>query len=99
MEKYYTYYVVMPGDTLYSIGKRFGVNTKLIAMLNGIKEEEYIYPNQNLIIPRKGIQYYITKDNDTLKSVANVFNISEEFLMKDNKSIYLLPGQLIFYKE
>lgn len=97
--EYYTYYTVMAGDTLYSISKKFNVNPRLVSQLNGLKEEEYIYPNQTIIIPKKGIQYYITKDDDTLSLVAKIFNIDEISLLKNNKSIYLLPGQMMFYRE
>ena len=97
--EYYTYYEVQNGDTLYSISRQFDVNPKLVAELNGIKMEEYIYPKQTLIIPKKGIQYYITKEDDTLKTVSNIFGAREEDIVKQNKTIYLLPEQMIFYRE
>lgn len=97
--EYYTYYTVNKGDTLYSISKKFNVNPKLVSELNGLKVEEYIYPNQTLIIPKKGIQYYITKEDDTLKMVSNIFGTKESEIVEQNKTIYLLPGQMIFYKE
>lgn len=81
------------------IAKEFNVNPKLLAELNGLKLEEYIYPNQTLMIPKKGVQYYITKDEDTLKSVSNVFGVNEEDIISQNKGIYLLSGQMIFYKK
>lgn len=96
---YYTYYTVEQGDTLYQISRKFNVNPKLVAELNGLKIDEYIYPKQTLIIPKKGIQYYITKDDDTLKTVSNIFNAKETDIVNQNKSIYLLPGQMIFYRE
>ena len=96
--EYYTYYNVLNGDTLYSISKKFNVNPKLVSELNGLKEEEYIYPNQTLIIPKKGIEYYITKEDDTLKVISGIFNTSEEEIVKQNKTIYLLPGQMIFLR-
>ena len=69
--EYYTYYTVNKGDTLYSISKKFNVNPKLVSELNGLKVEEYIYPNQTLIIPKKGIQYYISKRRYcTIKRIA-----------------------------
>ena len=70
-----------------------------MAELNGLEVDEYIYPKQTLIIPKKGIQYYITKEDDTLKQVSNVFGTNEESVVKQNKPIYLLPGQMIFYRE
>ncbi len=97
--EYYTYYTVNKGDTLYSISKKFNVNPKLVSELNGLKVDEYIYPNQILIIPKKGIQYYITKEDDTLKMVSKIFNAKEEDITHQNKTIYLLPGQMIFYRE
>ena len=97
--EYYTYYTDMAGDTQYLISKKFNVNPKLVSELNGLKVDEYIYPNQTLIIPKKGIQYYITKEDDTLNVVSKVFGVSENDLVKQNKTIYLLPGQMIFYKE
>ncbi len=96
---YYSYYVIKEGDTLYKISKEFNMNPSLVAELNGLKMEDYIYPNQSLIIPKKGIQYYITTDDDTLKKVSEIFKTSEEKIVKQNNTIYLLPGQMIFYKE
>lgn len=96
---YYSYYVIQSGDSLYKIAQKFNMNPKLIAELNGLKIDDYIYPNQTLIIPKKGVQYYITKDEDTLKNVGNVFGINENEIIKQNQTIYLLPGQMIFYKE
>ncbi len=97
--EYYTYYTVIKGDSLYSISRKFNVNPKLVAELNGLKIDEYIYPDQTLIIPKKGIQYYITKEEDTLKGVANIFGVDEHDLVDQNKSIYLMSEQMIFYKE
>lgn len=96
---YYTYYVIQNGDTLYKIGKEYNLNPKLIAELNGLKYDEYIYPNQTIILPKKGVQYYITKKDDTLKSVAETFKVKESDLANQNQTIYLLDGQMIFYKE
>lgn len=96
--EYVSYYTIKTGDTLYGIARMFNVNPKLVAELNGINMEDYVYPGMNLILPVKGVQYYITKDNDTLKTVGNIFNANESELTSQNKSIYLLPGQMIFYK-
>ena len=96
---FYTYYVIEEGDTLYKIGKKFNFNPKLIAELNGIKYDEYIYPNQTIILPKKGVQYYITKENDTINEISKIFKTNVNEVVKQNETIYLLPGQMIFYKE
>lgn len=47
-------YTVAPGDTLYSIGQRFGVDHTAIAEANGLSDETKLYPGQKLIIPGLG---------------------------------------------
>lgn len=96
---FYTTYEIKKGDTLYKISKDFNVNTKLLSELNGLNIDEYIYPGQTLLIPKKDVSYYITKDGDTLYNVSKIFNTSEQDLVNQNKTIYLLSGQMIYYKK
>ena len=35
---------------------------------------------------------------DTLYTVSKIFNVSEKDLVDQNKTIYLLPEQMIYYK-
>jgi LysM repeat protein len=44
-------YVVQPGDTLYSIARRYGVTVWAIAQANGIRDLGRIYVGQRLVIP------------------------------------------------
>lgn len=95
--KFYTLYEIVTGDTLYKISKEFNVNTKLLAELNGLNLDDYIYPGQVIMIPKKNVSYYITKEGDTLKIVSDIFGTSEEKLVKQNNTIYLMPEQMIYY--
>lgn len=97
--EFYSYYIIKSGDTLYKIAREFDMNPKLIAELNGLKIDDYIYPNQTLKIPKKGVRYYITKENDTLIEVSNIFEEKISDIVSQNKTIYLLPGQFVFYKD
>lgn len=96
---FYTLYEIQKGDTLYKISKEFNVNTKLLAELNGLNLDDYIYTGQTLLIPKKDVSYYITKDGDTLYNVSNIFGVKESDIVDNNKTIYLLPGQMIYYKK
>lgn len=96
---FYTFYEIRKGDTLYKISKYFDVNTKLLAELNGLDVEDYIYPGQTILIPKKEVSYYITKEGDTLYNISNIFNTDTTKLVDQNKTIYLLPGQMIYYKK
>lgn len=94
----FEYYVVKPGDSLYQIGEQFHISPEMLAELNGLEFNEYIYPNQKLLVPKKDVEVYITKDGDTLNLIADDLGIPRENILLYNDNIYLLPEQLIAYK-
>ena len=46
----YDTYVVVKGDTLYKISRRYGVTVDDLVRWNGIKNRNLIYPGQELKI-------------------------------------------------
>lgn len=98
-ESYFDYYTIDKGDNLYQISKKYNINPNLLASLNGLDINDYIYPGQVLLIPNKSYSYYITKEGDTLDMVSKTFNISNSKLIDDNKTIYLLEGQMLVNKK
>ena len=52
-----------------------------------------------VLIPKKNVSYYITKDGDTLDIVSKIFNTEQEKIINSNKTIYLMPGQMIYYNK
>ena len=97
-EIYYEYYTIKRGDNLYQIAKNYNVNPSLLAALNGLDLNEFIYPNQVIMVPKNECSYSLTKDGDTLALVANTFETTENELLKNNSTIYLREGQLIVNK-
>jgi hypothetical protein len=67
-------------------------------VLNGLNMDDYIYPNQVLLLPVGNYSYYITKDGDTLDLVSDLFKKSKDQLIKENETIYLLAGQVLVSK-
>ncbi len=92
-------YVVKKGDTLYKIASIHNVDVNTLAEVNGIKTYDYLYPDQILIIPRSNVEVYVTQLGDTLDTVAIKLGSSKETLIEENKTIYLLPEQLIVYRK
>ena len=67
-------------------------------MINGLNENDYIYPGQEILVPNEGVSIYVT-ENDTLRDVASKLGLSEEEIVKQNETLYLLPEQIIIYKK
>ena len=97
-EKYFNYYTIEAGDSLYKIAQKYNINPTLLASLNGLNMDDYIYPNQEILIPKSGYSYYITAEGDTLDTVANMFKISKLDLLNQNETIYLLKDQVLVTK-
>ncbi len=93
----YTSYIVKRGDNPYSIAKRFNISVNDLLTINGLEKDDYIYPNQELMIPNMSNKYYITKNNDTIMDIINNTGTSINELLDMNKTIYIIPDQMIFY--
>lgn len=96
---YFNTYKIEKGDTLFGIAKKYNVNPNLLASLNGINKEDYIYPGQEIMVPKNGYSYYISAEGDTLDMIKDVFGTNYKDLMNQNKTIYVLPEQLFVIKK
>ena len=94
----YITYVVKNGDSLYSIANKYNQDVNILYNINGIKEGDYIYPGQELLIPRDGVFTYMTISGDTIKSVSSKSGIPISELISDNDFI-LEPEQLIIFNK
>lgn len=90
----FTTYVIVKGDNLYEIAKRYNTTALQLQLLNGLADE-YIYPGESLVVPNENVMFYITTDGDSLNKVLDYFGIDN---VLSNQNIFLLPNQLIVYK-
>ena len=97
--EYFDYYKISKGDTLYNIARKYNINVNMLANLNGLDNEDYIYPNQMIMIPKRGVKVYITAEGDTLQNVIKGINANTNKFLEQNNNLYLLPEQLIIYKD
>ena len=95
---YFEYYTIKKGDSIYAIARKYNINPELLASLNGLNGNDYIYPGQVILIPKANYSYYITKDGDTLDSVVNLFGTTRDKFLSENDIVYLLEGQLLVNK-
>jgi len=95
----FTTYIVEKGDSIYDIARKNNVNFHDLLLVNALEENDYIYPGQELLIPKSGYGLYVTVDNDTLNTVSVKLKIKAEDIVSQNGALYLMPNQLIIYKK
>ena len=98
LESSLTYYKVKDGDDLYTIASKYDIPVEFLSKINGLKVGEYIYPNQELIVPNNGNKIYLTSKGDSLDGISKKLNVSIDDIVNANKGIYVLENQLIIYK-
>ena len=95
----YQYYTVKKGDNMYEIAKDNDIDYNLLLQLNGLEKDDYIYPNQTIILPKKGLKLYMTIENDTLDDILKKSGASIMDLINENQKVYLRPEQIIVFRD
>lgn len=91
-------YIVQKGDNMYALARTYGVDYDMLLELNGLDAEDYIYPEQEILIPKKGVKMYRVKDGDTVEYVIDNLKTTYDKLNRQNKNLFLMPGQILFYQ-
>ena len=94
----YTVYIVKQGDNVYAIAREYGVPYETLLRINGLNKDDYIYPNQQLLIPKSTSGIYVTKESDTLETLYNMYKNNWTSFLEQNKTIYVVPDQMITYR-
>lgn len=90
-------YTVQKGDNPYEIARKNNIRLEDLLVINGLDKDDYIYPGQEILIPKEDYLVYITQE-ETLNEVANKLGKSQMDIISQNENIYLLPEQLIIYR-
>ena len=91
-------YTVQNGDTLYGIGKRYGIEPAILARDNGIAEPANLTVGQTLVLLQPRTVYTVAA-GDTLYGVAQRFGVSVGDLWRNNLFLggktQLTAGQIL----
>jgi spore germination protein len=79
-------HVVQPGETIYSIAKKYNVSPQKIIMDNELTTPNVIVPGQTIVIliPK---QVHVVKPLDTLASIAQMYDTTTVELLQNNPFI------------
>ena len=87
-------HIVKSGDTISSISKSYSINKDLIIRWNNLKDENYIYVGQNLIISESARDftqqsdlinnYHVVQIGENLTEISNKYNINLGYLIEIN---------------
>ena len=87
-------HIVKSGDTITSISKFYSINKDLIIKLNNLKDENYIFVGQNLIISESDENlskrsdlinnYHVVQIGENLTEISNKYNLTVLDLMEIN---------------
>ena len=87
-------HIVKNGDTISNISKFYSINKDLIIKLNNLKDENYIFVGQNLIISESTENltkesdlinnYHIVQTGENLTEISNKYNLKVKELIDIN---------------
>ena len=87
-------HIVKSGETISSISKFYSINKDLIIKLNNLKNENYIFVGQNLIISESTENltkqsdltnnYHIVQTGENLTEISNKYNLKVKELIEIN---------------
>lgn len=93
----YDKYIVQKGDNIYKIAASYNMDPNMLILINGLNKDDYIYPNEVILLPKPGFNVYVTNENTTLNDLYQTGKIED--ILKYNKTIYLLPNQTILFQK
>ncbi len=88
-------YKVIPGDSLYSIAKKFNTTIENILKFNNIPHPDIIYVDQIIAVPMSPPEaiLYTVKPGDTLYTIALRYGTTANYLIAFN---YLVAPYTIY---
>lgn len=92
-------YKIKQGDSVYSIAKMYNVDPETLLLLNGLNKNEYIYPNQEIMVPREDVDIYVTREGDTVDAIIKNLGIDANTFNNENERIFVVEDQLVVHKK
>lgn len=93
--EYFDMYLIQKGDTIYELARKYNTDPSSLLRLNGLSNTDIVYPGDEILVPKSGVSFYVTGNDDTLDMVTNKLGVTASDLARQNRIIYLTNDQLI----
>lgn len=97
--EWFEIYTIKKGDNLYSLAENFNISLVDLLNINGLDKDNYIYPGQEILVPKKDVSVIITRGEETLESACERLGLDNNSLLEQNNNILLMPEQLLIYRK
>lgn len=91
-------YTAKSGDTLYNIGRKFGVTTSETERFNGLYDPDRLSVGQDVLIPISGVLHTVS-EGESLYSIASHYGVTLDDIKAANRELRppytIYPGQVI----
>lgn len=96
--EWFEIYTIKKGDNLYSLADKFNISLVDLLNINGLDKDNYIYPGQEILVPKSDVSVIITRKEETLESACTRLGLDNKSLLEQNNNLYLMPEQLLINK-
>jgi len=96
--EWFEIYTIKKGDNLYSLADKFNISLVDLLNINGLDKDNYIYPGQEILVPKNDVSVIITRKEETLESACTRLGLDNKSLLEQNNNLYLMPEQLLINK-
>ncbi len=91
-------YVVLPGDSIYSIAEKYGVSVEKLVKDNGLSYPYDLVIGQAIIIAYAK-QSYVVQEGDSLEGIAAAYDVPVMQLLRNNPDLsareFIYPGETL----
>lgn len=91
-------HVVDPGESIYSIARRYGVTSESVLKANDLPSPEQLAVGQAIVVPQ-GRRVYTVRPGDSLSAIAQQYGVTPAAILEENPDVgdgsRIYPGQIV----
>lgn len=91
-------HVVEPGESIYSIARRYGVTSESVLNANDLPNPDQLAVGQAIVVPQ-GRRIYTVRPGDSIFAIAQQYGVTPAAILEENPDVgdgrRIYPGQIV----